>query len=184
VILALGMLACTGGNAPAPTPVASRVDAVAAPPRTVNLEGFCDAEPRVAFAWPDLADAAPPRQRGWTWVNAWATWCKPCVAEMPMLAAWVAKFRAKGIDVSLQLLSVDAGQAEVDGFLATHPVARGTARIKSVDLVAPWVRSVGMEASSALPMHLWVDPAGVVVCGRSGALGEHDDDRVLALLSR
>lgn len=180
----VGLLACSGGNSAPSAPPPSRVDAVLAVPKAVNLVGFCDAEPKVRFTWPDLADAAPPGATGWTWVNAWATWCKPCVAEMPMLDRWVEKFRADGLDVTLRLLSVDAGQAEVDAFVAAHPEARGTARVKSVDLVAPWVSAVGMEANSALPMHLWVDPAGTVACARTGALGPHDDDRVRALISR
>src|SRR5258706_9053160 len=54
---------------------------------------FCDVQPAPekapSFALPALAGAAtPPAQDGWRWVNVWATWCKPCVEELPLLGRW------------------------------------------------------------------------------------------------
>ncbi|HEX7822925.1 MAG TPA: TlpA disulfide reductase family protein [Sphingobium sp.] len=42
-------------------------------------------------------------------VNLWATWCGPCVAEMPMLDALAARYKAKGLVVLT--VSQDMGEA-------------------------------------------------------------------------
>ena len=57
-------------------------------------------------------------------VNAWATWCPPCKAEMPTLNDFYSQHRAQGF----QLLAINSGdsQAAVAGFIAqtqyTFPV--------------------------------------------------------------
>ncbi|MET0240168.1 MAG: TlpA disulfide reductase family protein [Sphingobium sp.] len=50
-------------------------------------------------------------------VNLWATWCGPCVAEMPMLDKVAADYAGKGLAVLI--VSQDTGEpALVDAFLA------------------------------------------------------------------
>ena len=54
-------------------------------------------------------------------LNLWATWCAPCVAEMPTLAKLAASYA--GEPVAVVALSVDA-QKDVDKartFIARHP---------------------------------------------------------------
>lgn len=51
-------------------------------------------------------------------LNFWATWCPPCVREMPMLARADARLRRSGI--ALVGIAVD-GAAPVREFLARHP---------------------------------------------------------------
>ncbi len=43
-------------------------------------------------------------------VNLWATWCGPCVAEMPMLDSLAANYKAKGLVVLT--VSQDTGDAK------------------------------------------------------------------------
>ncbi|NBX74510.1 MAG: TlpA family protein disulfide reductase [Alphaproteobacteria bacterium] len=46
-------------------------------------------------------------------INFWATWCAPCVAELPMLIALADAQR----DVKLLLISQDSSQKTIDDFL-------------------------------------------------------------------
>lgn len=52
-------------------------------------------------------------------LNFWATWCPPCVREMPLLARAHAGLRSRGI--TLAGIAVD-GAAPVREFLARQPV--------------------------------------------------------------
>ena len=52
-------------------------------------------------------------------VNFWATWCPPCVKELPMLSEFAARQGAKGIQVVG--LAVDKTEA-VQRFLQRQPV--------------------------------------------------------------
>ncbi|HYC12960.1 MAG TPA: TlpA disulfide reductase family protein [Stellaceae bacterium] len=52
-------------------------------------------------------------------LNFWATWCVPCVAEMPALAALAAE--RKGTKLAIMAVSVDRrGEGAVGPFLAQH----------------------------------------------------------------
>ena len=73
-----------------------------------------------------LADSAGREQPLAQWrgnlliVNYWASWCPPCIEEMPMLDAWAGAHRDDGVVV--------VGIAEDDpdaalAFLREHPVA-------------------------------------------------------------
>lgn len=50
-------------------------------------------------------------------VDFWASWCKPCRAELPWLASMQAKHRAEGLVVLT--VNVDRGRAEADKLLAS-----------------------------------------------------------------
>jgi peroxiredoxin len=53
-------------------------------------------------------------------LNFWASWCGPCVEEMPRLAAWQRDYGAAGLQVIG--VSMDDEAAPVRRFLARHPV--------------------------------------------------------------
>jgi thiol-disulfide isomerase/thioredoxin len=55
-------------------------------------------------------------------LNLWATWCVPCVAEMPALDRLAGQLAAEGI-VVLALSSDRGGAATVKRFYANHKVA-------------------------------------------------------------
>ena len=60
-------------------------------------------------------------ERGkWVIVNFWATWCTPCLGEMPALSAYVAAHR-KDI-AAIGLAYDDVTPAELRVFLKKHPV--------------------------------------------------------------
>jgi thiol-disulfide isomerase/thioredoxin len=51
-------------------------------------------------------------------VNVWATWCAPCVVEMPTLAALQGRY--SGRDLKVVAISVDRDRAKADAFLQKH----------------------------------------------------------------
>lgn len=63
-------------------------------------------------------------------VNNWATWCPPCKAEMPTLAAYYNEHKSEGFTI----IAIEAGDP--------------------VDAVAPFVQSYNLE------FPVWLDPNG------------------------
>jgi thiol-disulfide isomerase/thioredoxin len=84
------------------------------PPRAMADLHFLDA----AGASHSLAEFAG---RGVV-LNLWATWCVPCVAELPALATLARRGAALGIDV-VPLSSDRGGAAAVERFYAAHGLA-------------------------------------------------------------
>jgi peroxiredoxin len=53
-------------------------------------------------------------------LNFWATWCPPCIAEMPSLVQMQQRMKAKGVTVLA--VSVDVDQSNYQRFLRDHNV--------------------------------------------------------------
>jgi thiol-disulfide isomerase/thioredoxin len=66
----------------------------------------------------------------WVVVNFWATWCKPCVKEMPDLSALDAM--REHIEV-IGLAYDDSDPKDIQAFLKTHPVVYPIAIVDTFD---------------------------------------------------
>lgn len=166
-----------GDGQEAPKPAMSRVNAVQSKPQKRETpQGFCDLYPAASkaprFRFPKLAEPAGPAQGGWRWINVWATWCKPCIKEMPMLEQWQRKLEHKGVKVELVYLSVDSDLEGLASFRKQHGGPTGP-RIEGTDGLEKWLTTVGLDASAAIPIHFFVDPSGKIRCVRSGGLSSH-----------
>ena len=53
-------------------------------------------------------------------VHFWATWCPPCVEEIPALSRFWDKYRTRQ-DVDLYAISVDKDWKTIDDFMAKNP---------------------------------------------------------------
>lgn len=171
----------------------ARVNAVRETKPLARPESWCDvsftpgAGPRLELP-PLAAEAtAPPSPASprWTWLNLWATWCVPCVAEMELMGRWQTRLGEEGLAVDVCLLSLDDDAAAPRSFLATHKQAPvgPRLRVESIDVLAPWFAKFGLEAGTAIPVHMLVAPHGEVRCVRVGAVSEGDWGRVRGLIA-
>jgi thiol-disulfide isomerase/thioredoxin len=183
LLLALGCDDTATTEAAAPE---GRVNAVMQSKKTPTLADLCDVthDPASAptFAWPQLTAAAPAASAGYRWVNVWATWCKPCIEELPMLTRVLGDWRKQGQAVELTLLSVDADPAAAQAFLTKSSTPGGSLQLADSTQNATWLTSLGLAAGSAIPVHLLVDAKGGLRCARSGGISEQDLERFRAAL--
>jgi len=136
------------------------------------------------FVYPELLGAAPRQEEpGYRWINVWATWCPPCVEELPLLGRFRDQLAKEGSPVQLSLLSVDEGPEVVSKFASAHPEVKGSLQIKDAAALAAWLPRIGLDSGATLPIHLFVDPRGKVRCARTGALRESDLPLVKKLIA-
>jgi len=160
-----------------PSAAAGRVVAVAAKQTDSDLAHLCDVRPAPGerpFAWPLLAGDAPPSASGWRWINVWASWCKPCIEELPLIERTLTGINARGTTLSFAAVSADADAASMQSFEQRFSVLKGTGRVADPSQVADWATTLGLDAGATLPLHVFVDPSGNVRCARAGAISEAD----------
>lgn len=102
----------------------------------------------------------------WLMVNFWATWCPPCIREMPLLEAFYKANAAK----SWQIVGIAADEAQaVNTFLARQPVSYpvALAGFGGIELS----RQLGNMAGG-LPFTVVFTPQGEVAHRHMGELRE------------
>jgi len=99
-------------------------------------------------------------------LNVWATWCPPCVRELPRLDAFGRAHAAAGWQVVG--LAADAPDP-VREFLVRHPVDFPVAVAGAAGITL--ARQLGND-TGGLPFSLWIDRQGRI---RERHLGEIDD---------
>jgi thiol-disulfide isomerase/thioredoxin len=156
--------------------------------REVTVDEFCDVLPKggaaPALAMPPLAAGqSPPPAGKWRWLNVWATWCKPCIEEMPLLTAWQKTLTAEGKAFDLVFLSADENDQLVADFRKKHPATPESLRIDKPEALIPWLVAIGLGEGAPIPVHVLVDPADKVRCVRAGGVKESDLPAVRSLLA-
>jgi len=174
-VLPLVLVAGCGKQSPRneqPTPAAT---AAPAPRVAIDRSHAGEAAPTVAFAGPDGKPVTLAAFRGKPLlVNLWATWCGPCVREMPTLDRIAGRTRGK-----LQLVAVNQ-----DSEQAVDPVPAWLAKAKLANLAL--YRDKGTElgfayAGGMLPSTILYDAAGKEVWRIDGAFDWEGTDGKAAL---
>jgi thiol-disulfide isomerase/thioredoxin len=181
IILALACAAC-GKDATPPPP--SRVEgAKTTAPKVASTEAFCDAhfagDSGPALTFPPLATGSVAPVKTWRWLNIWATWCKPCIEELPRIAQW----RKKLPPLDFTLVSVDENDADIATFRKAHADTPESARLADPNKQTDWFKQLGLDAGSPIPIHVFVTPSGHVRCARAGGVREQDFAAIQHLLS-
>ncbi len=106
-------------------------------------------------------------------LDFWATWCPPCVLEVPELNAFYVEHRGSGVEVVA--ISVDTGNRQsvekwIDERGLRYPVAFGTPEL---------AQAYGV---SGLPYHLLIGPDGSIL--ERLPPGYHDHQELNELLAR
>lgn len=152
----LALAACKPDAQPAPAaapPKAVATPQPATPDAAAPATGTV-AQPTLRVATIDGTTFDLSQQRGkWTVVNFWATWCGPCIKEMPELSALDAM---REHIVVVGLAYEDITQEDMQAFLKQRPVVYPVAVIDVYDPPADF------ETPRGLPMTYLIAPDGTV----------------------
>ena len=131
---------------------------------------------RPDFSHPDLEGRvreAAEFDGSLTLINFWATWCAPCVEEMPMLSELQEAYRARGFRVvGIALDQRERAAAFARELGLSYPVLLGEADVVVTS------RRYG-NATGMLPYSVLVDASGVVRWVRLGALDRAELERII-----
>jgi len=171
IALALLLAACTPeGQAPAEgtaTPARSQASTDASPAPAASKE-----RPALKVETIDGRSFDLAEHRGqWVVVNFWATWCAPCLKEMPELSALDAmREHVQVIGLAYEDIEPD----DMRAFLQKHPVVYPIAIVDTFDPPADF------DTPPGLPMTYLIGPQGQVV---EKILGPVTAERLETLIS-
>ncbi|MFC4727931.1 TlpA family protein disulfide reductase [Coralloluteibacterium thermophilus] len=158
--IALVLLLSACGEAPppappAPEPAGAGADGTAAPAGAPGADATTG-EPTIAFALDTLDhgrfDLAAERGR-WVVVNFWATWCTPCLKEIPDLTAFAARREdVRVIGLAYEDIEPEAMRAFLEEHPAGYPIA----------IVDVYATPEGIQPPRGLPTTWLVAPDGAV----------------------
>lgn len=114
---------------------------------------------------------------GHIWLaNFWATWCKPCVEEMPMLS----RLQQEYADQGLKVVGIALDDAQRAGEFAAGLAVSYTILVGKTDVVMTG-RRYG-NATGMLPFSVLMDSSGVIRWTHLGALSGDELRRQIQLL--
>jgi len=111
-------------------------------------------------------------QRGkWVIVNFWATWCSPCIKEMPDISRFVTSRSDVG---AIGLAYGDEEPADIRAFLVKHPVQYPIAAVPTDNKLPDF------GVPKALPTTYLIAPDGSVAKKFTGPITAPELEKVIA----
>ena len=107
----------------------------------------------------------------WVIVNFWATWCSPCIKELPDISAYVDKHKDKVAAIGLAF--EDSDKADIEKFLKAHPLSYPVAQ---VDVMDP---PKDFDTPKGLPNTYLIAPDGSVAKAFLGPIQMKDLDAII-----
>ncbi|MBS0591023.1 MAG: TlpA family protein disulfide reductase [Proteobacteria bacterium] len=107
----------------------------------------------------------------WVIVNFWATWCSPCIKELPDISAYVTSH--KGKVAAIGLAYEDSDKADIEAFLKAHPLSYPVAQL---DVMAP---PKDFDTPKGLPNTYLIAPDGSVAKVFLGPIQMKDLDAII-----
>lgn len=166
-----------------PAGTRARVNAATANAASAIPEGWCEKrwEPgagpelnlpaNTVFNQGQIVGDGRPR-----WINMWATWCRPCIAEIPHILRWRDARLGNGTIFSLEMLSVDEDLNEFKSFMSRHTELRSTRVMRMSDPtgLGAYASSLGLGQDTTVPIHVFAGSDNRIVCVRAGGITESD----------
>ena len=107
----------------------------------------------------------------WVIVNFWATWCSPCIKELPDISAYVDQHKDKVAAIGLAY--EDSEKADIEKFLKAHPLSYPVAQ---VDVMDP---PKDFDTPKGLPNTYLIAPDGSVAKAFLGPIQMKDLDAII-----
>lgn len=106
----------------------------------------------------------------WVFINYWASWCKPCVREIPAFNALQAVANGQAVILAVNNEAVDKARLAqlVEQFSIGYP-----------SLVEDPIARLGQGSLDVIPTTIVINPEGFVV---KKLLGEQTQQQLLALM--
>ncbi len=86
-------------------------------------------------------------------INFWASWCKPCVSEMPVFETLAENFRLNNVSVIFISLDFKRDLTTVEKFVTEHQIKSKVYLIDEPDYNS-WIDKVSPQWSGAIPATL------------------------------
>ena len=88
-------------------------------------------------------------------INFWATWCAPCVKELPYFENANNIYKEKGVDIVLINLDFVEQKQKVEKFIIKHNIKNRVVLLDEIDYNS-WIDKVDSNWSGAIPATIFI----------------------------